>query len=142
LWLARCKITSVPSCWAARLLARAQCRRRCVWIRRFAWTTVPSAALKLTTSRYYTPSGKSIQAKGIVPDVMIDESEEGNLFAALRTREADLQKHLNSGQGEEVKDGTREKAREEARKKLEDELKKPAAERKMRLSMVLTKTSS
>jgi carboxyl-terminal processing protease len=91
----------------------------------------PSAALKLTTSRYYTPSGKSIQAKGIVPDVMIDESEEGNLFAALRTREADLEKHLNSGQGEEVKDGTREKAREEARKKLEDELKKPAAERKM-----------
>jgi carboxyl-terminal processing protease len=97
----------------------------------FRMDNCPSAALKLTTSRYYTPSGKSIQAKGIVPDVMIDESEEGNLFAALRTREADLEKHLNSGQGEEVKDGTREKAREEARKKLEDELKKPAAERKM-----------
>jgi carboxyl-terminal processing protease len=61
---------------------------------------------------------------------MIDESEEGNLFAALRTREADLQKHLNSGQGVEVKDEAREKAREEARKKLEEELKKPAAERR------------
>jgi carboxyl-terminal processing protease len=91
----------------------------------------PTAALKLTTSRYYTPSGKSIQAKGIVPDVMVDETEEGNLFAALRTREADLEKHLGSGQGEEKKDDVREKAREEARKKLEEELKKPAADRKM-----------
>jgi carboxyl-terminal processing protease len=97
----------------------------------FRMDNCPSAALKLTTSRYYTPSGKSIQAKGIVPDVMIDESEEGNLFAALRTREADLEKHLGSGQGAEAKDATREKAREEARKKLEDELKKPMTERKI-----------
>jgi carboxyl-terminal processing protease len=96
----------------------------------FRMDNCPSAGLKLTTSRYYTPSGKSIQAKGIVPDVMIDETEEGNLFAALRTREADLEKHLNSGQGEEQKDAAREKAREEARKRLEEELKKPAAERK------------
>jgi carboxyl-terminal processing protease len=96
----------------------------------FRMDNCPTAALKLTTSRYYTPSGKSIQAKGIVPDVMVDETEEGNLFAALRTREADLEKHLNSGQGEEKKDDAREKAREEARKKLEEELKKPPAERK------------
>ena len=91
----------------------------------------PSAGLKLTTSRYYTPSGKSIQAKGIVPDVMVDETEEGNLFAALRTREADLEKHLGSGQGAEVKDPARDKAREDARKKLEDEMKKPVADRKL-----------
>lgn len=97
----------------------------------FRMDNCPTAALKLTTSRYYTPSGKSIQARGIVPDVMIDETEEGNLFAALRTREADLEKHLNSGQGAEQKDEAREKAREEARKKLEEELKKPLAERKM-----------
>ena len=79
-------------------------------------------ALKITTARYYTPSGASIQAKGIVPDVMLDETAEGNLFAALRTREADLDKHLMSGQGAEQKDEAREKAREEARKKLEAEL--------------------
>ena len=97
----------------------------------FRMDNCPTAALKLTTSRYYTPSGKSIQARGIVPDVMIDETEEGNLFAALRTREADLEKHLNSGQGAEQKDEVREKAREEARKKLEEEMKKPIAERKM-----------
>ncbi|KRA07948.1 S41 family peptidase [Acidovorax sp. Root568] len=91
----------------------------------------PDTGIKLTTARYYTPSGKSIQAKGIVPDVMIDESEEGNIFAALRMREADLDKHLNSGQGEEKKDEAREKAREEARKRMEEEAKKPVADRKV-----------
>ncbi|MFM8638041.1 MAG: S41 family peptidase [Betaproteobacteria bacterium] len=75
-------------------------------------------ALKITTARYYTPGGRSIQAKGIVPDVWLDETAEGNVFAALRTREADLTKHLS--QGEEAKDEAREKAREEARKKLEE----------------------
>src|SRR3989344_5919472 len=90
----------------------------------------PDTGIKLTTARYYTPSGKSIQAKGIVPDVMIDESEEGNIFAALRMREADLDKHLGSGQGEEKKDEAREKARESALKRMEEEAKKPAAERK------------
>jgi carboxyl-terminal processing protease len=87
----------------------------------------PETALKITTARYYTPSGASIQAKGIVPDVMIDESAEGNLFAALRTREADLEKHLQSGQGAEQKDEAREKARDEARKKLEDEVAKKSS---------------
>lgn len=87
----------------------------------------PDTALKITTARYYTPSGASIQAKGIVPDVMLDETAEGNLFAALRTREADLEKHLQSGQGAEQKDEAREKARDEARKRLEDENSKRAA---------------
>jgi carboxyl-terminal processing protease len=90
----------------------------------------PDTGLKITTSRYYTPSGKSIQAKGIVPDVMVDETEEGSPYAALRMREADLEKHLGSGQGEEVKDAAREKAREEALKRLEEESRKPASERR------------
>ena len=79
-------------------------------------------ALKITTARYYTPSGRSIQAKGIVPDVMLDETAEGNVFAALRLREADLDKHLINS--DDKKDEAREKAREEARKKLEDQLAK------------------
>jgi carboxyl-terminal processing protease len=74
--------------------------------------------LKITTARYFTPGGRSIQAKGIVPDVWLDETAEGNVFAALRMREADLEKHLNNGV--EKKDEVREKAREEARKKLEE----------------------
>ncbi len=86
----------------------------------------PDTALKITTARYYTPSGASIQAKGIVPDVMLDETAEGNVFAALRIREADLEKHIASGQGAEQKDEAREKAREEARKKLEAESAKKA----------------
>lgn len=99
----------------------------------------PDTGLKLTTARYYTPNGNSIQAKGIVPDVMVDESEEGNIFAALRTREADLEKHLNTGLGDAKKDEAAqaarqkemEKAREEARKRLEEESKKPPSERKI-----------
>ena len=79
-------------------------------------------ALKITTARYYTPSGRSIQAKGIVPDVFLDETAEGNVFAALRMREADLDKHLQGA--DEKKDAAREKAREEARKKLEEQLAK------------------
>ena len=91
----------------------------------------PDTALKITTARYYTPSGRSIQAKGIVPDVLLDDTAEGSPFAALRTREADLEKHLTSGQGDEVKDAAREKAREEALKRLEEEAKKPANERRL-----------
>jgi carboxyl-terminal processing protease len=91
----------------------------------------PDTGLKLTTARYYTPSGKSIQARGIVPDVLVDESEEGNLFSLLRTREADLEKHLGSGQGPEVKDPARDKLRDEARKKAEEDARKAIADRKV-----------
>ncbi|MFM2346329.1 MAG: hypothetical protein RL654_1082 [Pseudomonadota bacterium] len=82
---------------------------------------MPGTSLKITTARYYTPSGQSIQAKGIVPDVLVDETAEGSPFAALRMREADLEKHLGDGTGAaEKKDTAREKAREEALKKLEE----------------------
>ena len=94
----------------------------------------PDTGIKLTTARYYTPNGKSIQAKGIVPDVMVDETAEGSPFAALRTREADLEKHLQSGQGELIEDPAKKEAREKEReialKRLEEEAKKPVAERK------------
>ena len=91
----------------------------------------PDTGLKITTSRYYTPSGRSIQAKGIVPDLMVDDTEEGSPYAVLRMREADLDKHISSGQGEEKKDPERERAREEALKRLEEESRKPAAERRL-----------
>ncbi|WP_019559696.1 MULTISPECIES: S41 family peptidase [Caldimonas] len=77
-------------------------------------------ALKLTTARYYTPSGRSIQATGIVPDLMIDETPEGNVFSALRTREVDLTRHLENDHGDK-QDPARAKAREEALKRLEEE---------------------
>ena len=60
-------------------------------------TTLPlsnSAAIKLTTARYYTPSGRSIQAKGIDPDLIVEESAEGG--SVKRIRETDLQRHLGN----------------------------------------------
>ncbi len=59
-------------------------------------------AVKLTTARYFTPNGRSIQAKGIVPDLMVDETADGDGLNALRVREADLEKHLSDGSGKAV----------------------------------------
>ena len=53
-------------------------------------------AVKLTTARYYTPNGRSIQAKGIVPDIMVDEYADGDGLNSMRLHEADLQKHLTN----------------------------------------------
>jgi carboxyl-terminal processing protease len=55
-----------------------------------------STAIKLTTSRYFTPNERSIQAKGITPDVVVADTSEGDLFRL--PREADLQRHLTNGQ--------------------------------------------
>ena len=52
-----------------------------------------NTAIKLTTARYFTPNGRSIQAKGIVPDIPLDDGSADKV-ASLRLREADLTKHL------------------------------------------------
>lgn len=63
-------------------------------------TVVPlgnRTAIKLTTARYYTPSGRSIQAKGIEPDIILDNfkiSENGDKIN--RIKEANLSKHLSN----------------------------------------------
>ena len=59
-------------------------------------------AVKLTTARYYTPNGRSIQARGIVPDLMVDETPEGDGLNGLRLREADLTKHLSNDKDKEA----------------------------------------
>ena len=97
----------------------------------------PTPALKLTTARYYTPSGRSIQAKGIVPDVMVDETAEGNVFAALRMREADLEKHLHSGQGAEsqgrgAREGPRGSAQEARGRSAQEARRRPQAAARVR----------
>lgn len=53
-----------------------------------------NSAIKLTTARYYTPSGRSIQAKGIEPDFVVEETANGS---SRRVREADLVGHLENG---------------------------------------------
>jgi carboxyl-terminal processing protease len=55
-----------------------------------------NAGLKLTTARYYTPSGRSIQAKGIEPDIYVDDGCE----SPSRIREANLENHLDTGKKE------------------------------------------
>jgi len=58
-------------------------------------------AVKLTTARYYTPNGRSIQAKGIAPDIIVEDAVAD---ARLFVREADLQHHL-AGDGEKDRKG-------------------------------------
>ena len=51
-------------------------------------------AIKLTTARYYTPSGRSIQAEGIRPDVVLEPATHQILTTTMYYKEADLQGHL------------------------------------------------
>ena len=82
------------------------------------------AAVKLTTARYYTPAGRSIQARGIVPDFPVDETAEGDGLNALRMREADLERHLSNDRDKEV--ATRQDDIEEQMRLLaEARLRKP-----------------
>jgi carboxyl-terminal processing protease len=55
------------------------------------------SALKLTTARYFTPAGRSIQAKGITPDIIVEDATlSGKEDNGFRLREADLGKHLDN----------------------------------------------
>ncbi len=58
-------------------------------------------ALKLTTALYYTPNGRSIQAQGIVPDIMVEQATISKNQKQFEVREADLQNHLNNSTGKE-----------------------------------------
>lgn len=55
-----------------------------------------STAIKLTTARYFTPKGRSIQATGIRPDLWVEETPEGDISDRFRLREADLNRHLEN----------------------------------------------
>jgi carboxyl-terminal processing protease len=58
--------------------------------------TGPQSALRLTTARYYTPSGKSVQAGGIDPDITVPQLSDPDYKDRPRVREADLRRHLLS----------------------------------------------
>ncbi|TFW22145.1 S41 family peptidase [Massilia arenosa] len=87
----------------------------------------PDTAVKLTTARYYTPKNRSIQARGIVPDLMVDETPDGDGLNALRVREVDLDKHLSNvvtpetakAKRDELEESQLAKAVERARKPIE-----------------------
>lgn len=86
-------------------------------------------AIKLTTAYYYTPSGKSIQAKGIRPDLVVDQNPEGDPDDVLITREIDAEKHLRNKQESEEKEmSDREKRRLEELQRIEEENAKKTPE--------------
>jgi carboxyl-terminal processing protease len=64
-----------------------------------------NTAIKLTTARYYTPSGRSIQALGITPDVLVEDPTD----TLTRVREADLERHLENGKAEMKKEAEKGK---------------------------------
>ncbi|MGE5284460.1 MAG: S41 family peptidase [Actinomycetota bacterium] len=59
------------------------------------------SALRLTTARYYTPNGRSIQAKGIEPDIVVSDGREMPEGHTKILREKDIERHLK-GDGEEA----------------------------------------
>jgi len=70
-------------------------------------------ALKLTTARYYTPDGRSIQAEGIEPDIAVDVVTKLEVREDMQVREADLPRHLNNENGESRSDGKRQSLAQE-----------------------------
>ncbi len=78
-------------------------------------TIVPlsnGAAVKLTTARYYTPSGRSIQAEGIVPDIELENVRVAKVETGFEPiKEADLSRHLENGNGKD-KGKRKQKTRE------------------------------
>ena len=58
-----------------------------------------TSAIKLTTARYYTPSGRSIQAHGIEPDIVVERAKIEELPRGENITEADLEGHLRNGDG-------------------------------------------
>ncbi|SFF70886.1 carboxyl-terminal processing protease [Duganella sp. CF458] len=82
-------------------------------------------AVKLTTARYYTPHGRSIQAKGISPDLAVDENEDGDGLNSLRMREADLAKHLTNDREQEAGKAQRDELEEQMRILAAEKKRKP-----------------
>ncbi len=89
-------------------------------------TIVPlnnGTAVKLTTARYYTPNGRSIQAEGIVPDIELENVRVAAVDSPLEAiKEADLTGHLDNGNGKDSKKTAKPKdAKSKDGKKDEEE---------------------
>ena len=70
-----------------------------------------NTAVKFTTARYFTPSGRSIQAEGIEPDIQLANVRltEGEKPALHGIKEADLSGHLENGNGKKKPPATKKK---------------------------------
>lgn len=66
-------------------------------------------ALKLTTALYYTPKGRSIQAQGIIPDIVVERAKISQEDSSAGIKEADLAGHLGNVSGSQTKRGKADK---------------------------------
>jgi carboxyl-terminal processing protease len=91
-------------------------------------------ALRLTTAYYYTPSGRSIQNKGIRPDYAVDQYADGDPDDALVTREVDYSNHLANTQdpNEKKEQDQREQERMDMLRQLEEQNDKKTPEQRQK----------
>ncbi len=86
-------------------------------------TVIPmnnGGALKLTTARYFTPSDRSIQARGIIPDIVTEQGELKKISGnGSQVSESDLTGHLENGDGSSQQEST---ATDPTRERLEKDL--------------------
>jgi carboxyl-terminal processing protease len=89
-------------------------------------------AIKLTTARYFTPNGRSIQAKGITPDIIVEDATiSSNEEPKMEVREADLDKHLSNDQESSTKSESKTETKPKDEKTKDDKSKdtKPATDK-------------
>ncbi len=75
-------------------------------------TIIPSGedvAIKLTTAKYYTPSGRSIQKTGIDPDILVEQAELTKLDSLNNRKESDLRGAIENEQNQDDKDSNKKK---------------------------------
>jgi len=77
-----------------------------------------SRAVKLTTALYFTPNGRSIQAEGIEPDILVERAKVTAYKGSPRITEADLSGHLGNGNGKSTDDSGKGKASKKAASEL------------------------
>jgi carboxyl-terminal processing protease len=77
-----------------------------------------SRAVKLTTALYFTPNGRSIQAEGIEPDILVERAKVTAYKGSPRITEADLSGHLGNGNGKNTDDNGKDKASKKAASEL------------------------
>jgi carboxyl-terminal processing protease len=105
-------------------------------------TVIPlpdGAGIKLTTAKYYTPNGRSIQAEGIIPDIRlaynpIEESDDDSIFRAIRER--DLARHLENGEEDDASETT-EDEKDNMKSRIEQMMQK---DNQLRMALQLVKS--
>lgn len=93
-----------------------------------------NGAMRLTTARYYTPSGRSIQAKGIEPDILAQPARIENLKGAEGWHESDLNGALDNNKADKSKTA---KSKDKAEPETQEEKEKKAAEQDYQLARAI-----